>query len=295
MRFGAVMLPTDPWPAAVARARRLEQLGYDHLWVYDHVVWRHYRDRPWHATYAWLAGVAASTDRIRLGTMVANPNLRHPLLLAKDAMTIDHISGGRFTLGLGAGGTGFDATVLGQEPLTRAQRTARLQELATVLDGLLRDEVTDAEGEWYTVRGARVLPGCVQQPRVPIAIAATGPRGLALTARLAEGWITWGDPADAGSSGRLTEDAVRRQLEVLEAQCEAVGRDPATVDRVFLVGNSADRPLRSVEEFLDFAGRYEALGFTDLVFHDPRPDDPVWNEDLAVVDAIAEALGLADR
>jgi len=295
LRVGAVLLPTDPWPIAVARARRLERLGYDHLWGYDHAVWRHYRDRPWHATYAWLAGLAASTARIRLGTMVANPSLRHPLLRAKDAMTIDHISGGRFTLGLGAGGTGFDATVLGQEPLTRAQRTARLEGFATLLDGLLRDEVTDAEGEWYTVRGARVLPPCVQQPRVPLAIAATGPRGLALTARLGDGWITWGDPEDPGSSGRVTEAAVRRQLDLLQSTCEAAGRDPATIDRFFLVGNSADRPLEGVEEFVDFAGRYEALGFTDLVFHDPRPDDPVWNEDPDVVDAIAEALGLADR
>ncbi len=101
------MLPTDPWPETVARARRLEELGYDHLWTYDHLSWRRYRDRPWHATIPWLTGLASATASIRLGTMVASPNFRHPVTLAKDAMTLDHISAGRLTLGVGAGGIGL--------------------------------------------------------------------------------------------------------------------------------------------------------------------------------------------
>src|SRR5687767_3593981 len=105
------MLPTDPWPDTVARARHLDELGFDHLWTYDHLSWRRYRDRPWHATMPWLTGVAAATARIRVGTLVSSPNIRHPVMLAKDAMTIDHISNGRLTIGIGAGGPGFDATV----------------------------------------------------------------------------------------------------------------------------------------------------------------------------------------
>jgi len=114
MRIGVLLLPADPWPETIRMAQRVEELGYDHLWTYDHLSWRRYRDQAWHSTYPWLTGVAAHTNTIRLGTMVSNPNVRHPLILAKDATTIDHISNGRFTIGVGAGGTGFDATVLGQ-------------------------------------------------------------------------------------------------------------------------------------------------------------------------------------
>src|SRR6185437_15172338 len=109
------MLPTDPWPETVRRARHLEAMGYDHLWTYDHLSWRRYRERAWHAAMPWLTGVAAATTRVRVGPMVVSPTFRHPLPFAKEAMTLDHVSDGRLTLGLGAGGTGFDATVLGDD------------------------------------------------------------------------------------------------------------------------------------------------------------------------------------
>ena len=138
MRVGVLMLPTDPWPDTVERAQRLERLGYDHLWTYDHLSWRRYRDRDWHAAIPWLTGLAMATDRIRLGTMVASPNFRHPVTLAKEAMTLDHVSGGRLTLGLGAGGPGFDATVLGGAQPSPSARVARFAEFVEVLDELLQ-------------------------------------------------------------------------------------------------------------------------------------------------------------
>ncbi len=97
MRIGVLLLPTDPWPVTVQRVRTVEALGYDHLWTYDHLSWRRYRDRAWHAAIPWLTGVAGVTSRIRLGTMVASPNFRHPVTLAKDAMTLDNVSNGRVT------------------------------------------------------------------------------------------------------------------------------------------------------------------------------------------------------
>ena len=113
MRVGVLMLPTDPWPETRHRAQHLEALGYDHLWTYDHLSWRRYRGRAWYSAIPWLTGIAGATDRIRLGTMVASPNLRHPVTLAQDAVTLDHVSSGRFVLGVGAGGLGFDAKVFG--------------------------------------------------------------------------------------------------------------------------------------------------------------------------------------
>jgi alkanesulfonate monooxygenase SsuD/methylene tetrahydromethanopterin reductase-like flavin-dependent oxidoreductase (luciferase family) len=287
-----LLLPTDPWTDTVEQVQRLEGWGYDHLWVYDHLSWRRYHDRPWHATYPWLSGLAALTERIRLGTMVANPNIRHPLVLAKDAMTLDHLSGGRVTLGIGAGGTGFDAAVMGQPPLTARQRADRLVEFTHVLDGLLRGELTDHSGDWYQLSDARMVPGCVQRPRLPLAIAAGGDRTLRLVADVGDAWITYGDTSYADLTEHGTEAVVRRQSDVITGRCLDRGRDPSTIDRIYLIGNTDARPLRSVDAFVDFAGRYRDLGFTDLVFHHPRPDDPVWNEPADIVEAIASAFPL---
>lgn len=290
VRLGTLLLPTDPWKETIERAQRLEEMGYDHLWVYDHLSWQRYRDRPWHSTYPWLAGLASHTTRIRLGTMVANPNIRHPLTLAKDAMTLDHISDGRFTLGVGAGGSGFDATILGRPPLSLRCRAARFEEFVRVLDELLSEGRCDFLGDWYEVREGRVLPGCVQHPRLPIAIAAAGPRGLAMVADRGDAWITHGDPLMRETSASATERIVREQFEMVKTRCDVTGRDPAEIQRVYLIGHTEARPLDSVAAFVDFAGRYEALGFTDLVFHHPRQDDQIWCEPEKIVEQIAAAL-----
>jgi alkanesulfonate monooxygenase SsuD/methylene tetrahydromethanopterin reductase-like flavin-dependent oxidoreductase (luciferase family) len=127
VRVGVLLLPVDPWPEAVEQLRHLELLGFDHVWTYDHLSWRRYRDRGWHAAIPWLTGLAGATERIRLGTMVAAPTLRHPLTLAKEAITLDHISSGRFTLGAGSRRDGYDAAVLGNEVPSPSQRVSRLE------------------------------------------------------------------------------------------------------------------------------------------------------------------------
>ena len=280
MRVGALLLPTDPWPETIARVRRLEELGYASVWTYDHLSWRRYRDRPWHAAIPWLTGVAAATSRIRVGTMVSSPNFHHPVTLAKEAMTLDHVSAGRLTLGIGAGGTGFDATVLGGQPLPPGERAARLAEFVAVVDGLLREPAGYAHsGRFYTVDDARTLPGSVQRPRLPLAVAAGGRRTLEVVARHADAWITEADLA-----------TVRKQAALLDEHCVRLGRDPATLGRIYYTDNTHERPLASVAAFADLVDRLAALGFTEVVFHHPRPDDPVWTDDPAVVDEIAAAL-----
>jgi alkanesulfonate monooxygenase SsuD/methylene tetrahydromethanopterin reductase-like flavin-dependent oxidoreductase (luciferase family) len=287
MRVGVLVLPIDPWAQTVERVQRLEALGYDHVWTYDHLSWRRYREHDWHATIPWLTGVAAATDRLRIGTMVTSPNFRHPVTLAKDAMTLDHISGGRLTLGIGAGGIGFDSTVLGDETLPVGARIDRFVEFVEVVDALLREPRVSHRGQYYIVDDARMLPGCVQQPRVPIAIAAGGGRTLALVARHADAWITYGDTSYADVSPEGTETIVRKQLERLEDACAELGRDPGEIDRIYLAGNTEARPLGSPEAFAAFVARYTELGFTDVVFHHPVPGDPVWTEPEAIVEQIA--------
>ena len=290
VRIGVLMLPTDPWPETVTRAQHLEALGFDHLWTYDHLSWRRYRDRPWHATIPWLTGLAGATRTIRLGTMVASPNFRHPVTLAKDAMTLDHISSGRLTLGVGAGGVGYDSTVLGGEVLDPGQRAERLAEFIEALDLLLRQPTTSYNGSYYTVGDARMLPGCVQRPRIPLALAAGDPQSLGLVARFADGWITYGDTSHRDSTLEGSDAAIRRQLERLTEHCERLGRDPQTIDRIYLSGNTDERPLASLGAFTDLVGRCQALGFTDLVFHHPRAEDPVWNDPPEIVEQIASEV-----
>jgi alkanesulfonate monooxygenase SsuD/methylene tetrahydromethanopterin reductase-like flavin-dependent oxidoreductase (luciferase family) len=252
------------------------------LWTYDHLSWRRYRDRPWHATMPWLTGVAAATTNIRVGTLVASPNIRHPVLLAKDAMTLDHISNGRVTLGVGAGGPGFDATVFGGPAPTPGERASRLSEFVDLLDRLLRDPETTYEGEWFTANEARMHPGCVQRPRVPIAVAAEGPKTLAVAARFADAWIAYG-----GMSGETRESHALAAR--LDDACLAIGRDPASIDRVYIAGDD-ERACASVEAFRESAGRAEQAGFSDFVVHHPRPDDPVWDDPEENLARIAAAV-----
>jgi alkanesulfonate monooxygenase SsuD/methylene tetrahydromethanopterin reductase-like flavin-dependent oxidoreductase (luciferase family) len=289
VRVGVLMLPTDPWPETLARARRLEALGFDHLWTYDHLSWRRYRERPWFAAVPWLTGLAAATERVRLGPMVTSPNFRHPLTLAKDAIALDHVSNGRLVLGVGAGGVGFDSTVFGEEPLPPRDRVARFQEFVAALDLLLREPAASHRGRYYTIDDARLVPGCVQQPRLPLAIAAAGRRSLGIVARHADSWITYGAPDDAAGPAAI-ERAVREQIAGLERACDTIGRDPSTIDRIYLIGNTAERPTAGIDAFREFASRYAVLGFTDLVFHHPRADDPVWDDPVEIVDTIAGAL-----
>jgi alkanesulfonate monooxygenase SsuD/methylene tetrahydromethanopterin reductase-like flavin-dependent oxidoreductase (luciferase family) len=235
----------------------------------------------------WLTGMAGVTSRIRLGPMVASPNLRHPVTLAQEAVTVDHISGGRFILGVGAGGIGHDSTVFGREALTRRELTARLAEFVTLLERCLEEPSVSHQGTYYTVNEACVRPASVQRPRVPLAIAAGGRKGLALVAKFADAWITYGDPSNRDLTAKGTADVVRAQARQLEEACGAIGRDPSAIRRIYLIGNTEERPLASASAFDDFVGRYAAIGFTDLVFHHPRVDDPNWDEPAAIVDEIA--------
>ena len=142
MRLSTLILPIYSWPDARTIWTRAEQLGFHCAYTYDHLSWRSFRDKPWYATIPTLTAAATATETIRLGTMVTNPNFRHPVTLAKDLMTLEEISHGRITLGIGAGTGGFDATVLGNPPWSRRERAEHFDEFVPLLSQLLKHDAT---------------------------------------------------------------------------------------------------------------------------------------------------------
>jgi alkanesulfonate monooxygenase SsuD/methylene tetrahydromethanopterin reductase-like flavin-dependent oxidoreductase (luciferase family) len=280
-----VLLPQARWSLAREQWRRVEALGFDHAWTYDHLAWRSLADEPWFGTVPLLAAAAVVTERIRLGTWVASPNFRHPVTFAKELMTLDDLSDGRFTLGVGAGGTGFDATVLGGEVLPPRERVDRLAEFVGLLDELLREPVTTVQGQRYTAVEARMLPGCVQRPRLPFVVAANGPRAVRVAVAHGAGWATTGPEGVTGEDWWTAVAGLVRRLE----DTEVGGRSGAELDRYLNLDSGGVYALSSVEAFRDQVGRAAELGFTDVVIHHPRTEG-VYAGRVEVLEAVAAEL-----
>ncbi|WP_433890799.1 LLM class flavin-dependent oxidoreductase [Streptomyces sp. CA-111067] len=296
LRLSTVILPIYRWTEGRKVWKGAEELGFHAAYTYDHLSWRvPFRDRTWFGAIPTLTAAAGVTDNIRLGTLVTSPNFRHPVPFAKELMTLDDVSGGRVTLGIGAGGTGFDAVVLGQQPWTPKERADRFAEFVELLDRLLGQGDITFNGTSYSAVEARNIPGCVQTPRLPFAVAATGPRGMKLAARYGQTWVTTGDPA-LYETGTPEESlaAVRDQIDRLATALRDAARDPDSVPKILLTGFTPDRatPFESVDAFVDFAGRHAEAGITEIVIHWPIPDSPDFAYDHAVFERIAtEAPG----
>ncbi len=299
MRYGICILPEYSWPQAEPLWRRAEDLGFDHAWTYDHLVWGGLPDSPWHSTVATLTAAAMVTQRITLGTFVASPNFRHPVTFMRDAITLDDISAGRMLLGLGAGGD-LDSGILGAE-LTRGQRTRRFAEFVDLFDQTLTEDHVNHSGEFFEAVNARNAPGSVQQPRVPFVIAANGPRSMALAARQGHGWLTTGQKkaqpgVGAGAPSNDTESieqwwagvaGAAMKFDEIEASAIESGdrRLDAPLDRYLSLDACGVTALSSAEFFAEQAGRAADLGFTDVITHWPRPSDP-YRADPAVLEQI---------
>lgn len=289
LRLSTVILPVRRWhEGGRSQWQRAEELGLHAAYTYDHLAWRAFREQPWFGALPTLTAAACATSRLRLGTLVASPNFRHPVTLAKELISLDDVSGGRITLGVGAGGSGYDATALGQEAWTPRERADRFGEFVPLLDRLLTEGAVTQDGDFYSAVEARNIPGCVQRPRLPFAIAATGPRGLELAARYGQAWVTTGDPKlnEKGTPAQ-SDEALRRQIEKLGAACGSSGRDVAELDKILLTAFTPDRStmLDSVDAFVDFAGRHREIGFTEIVLHWPIPDS-----DFAADQAVFERI-----
>ncbi|WP_432824642.1 LLM class flavin-dependent oxidoreductase [Dactylosporangium sp. CA-092794] len=269
MRVGIVILPDRRWAQAARQWRMAEEFGFDSAWTYDHIGWRDLVDGPWFDAVPVLTAAAAVTSRVRLGTMVASANFRHPVHFAREVTALDDISAGRVTLGLGAGGEGYDAAVLGLPELSPRQRVDRFAEFVTLLDRLLRDGQADAAGRYFRAVDARSTPGCVQRPRVPFVVAANGPRSMRLAARFGRGWVTTGRRGDDLAEWWRSVDELTKRFGEAEA---GAGRGPGELDRLLSLDAAPVFSLSSAQFFADAAGRAAELGFTEVITHWPRAD-----------------------
>jgi alkanesulfonate monooxygenase SsuD/methylene tetrahydromethanopterin reductase-like flavin-dependent oxidoreductase (luciferase family) len=272
LRFGLMYLQAAPWDDIIGRVRRGEDLGFDSLWVADHMTGQY----PTLIAYeAWtlLGAVAMATTRARIGTLVTPIAFRHPALLAMSATTVDHASGGRLEIGLGIGGAPVDETIMGVDDWPGPERVARLEEQVDLLDRLLRGETIERHEGYYPTAGAVVAPA-LQRPRPPIVIAGDGPRLIDLAARRGDAWNTLGGQPMRGRGTPVVplEEAItatRRRMALLEEACERIGRDQHTLRRMLLAYRVSPELFLSSDAFTDYVGRYRDVGVDEFVFYWP--------------------------
>ena len=271
LRFGAVILQDFPYQELVKLWQKFDSLNFDTTWIADHFVNYAHPDSPWLDGWSALAGLAASTSRIRIGTLVTSIPFRHPAVLARQAMTVDHISNGRLEIGIGAGAPGSidpSYTMTGIENWSTKERIERLKEQVEIVDTLLSNIKSSYEGKYYHLKDAIMAPGPVQKPRPPIVVAAHLKASLRIAAEFADTWVSFG--ADFGAPTEIVVENTQKRIAYLDKYCEKIGRDPGSLRRsLLLFGAEANTAFVSEENFTEIVERYTALGITDLVFFYP--------------------------
>jgi alkanesulfonate monooxygenase SsuD/methylene tetrahydromethanopterin reductase-like flavin-dependent oxidoreductase (luciferase family) len=252
-----------PWPKLVERWRLFESLGFDSAWDCDHLIQPSRPSGPYFEAWTLLAALAAVTERIRLGVLVSCNTFRHPSLLAKEALTVDHVSNGRLDLGLGAGWYEPEHGMFGIEFPPAAELVGRFREAVELTDRLLRNDTTNYSGQFYQVYDAPLRPRPVQQPRPPFVLAAHKPKMLRIVAEYADTWNSFG-----------TVDEMRERNAILDEQCAAIGRDPKSIVRS-LYGWATmmpSDPWQSLDAFHEMVGAYAEAGVDEFLIDQPRPD-----------------------
>ena len=265
--FGICTDQAEPYPVMVDRWRYFEELGFDSIWDCDHLLRPSNPSHPYFEGWTLLAALATQTTRIRVGVLVGSNTFRHPALLAQEAITIDHISEGRLELGFGAGWFVEEHRRFGipfGDPPTLVDS---FSEAVEIIDSLLRGEEVTHDGRYYQLRGARLRPRPVQSPRPPLTLGAHRPRMLAICARYADRWNSFGTVEEMAERNRLLDEA-----------CERIGRDPTEIIRSFYgwASNMAAQGLpdawASPDAFTEVVGRYAEAGVNEFIMDQPRPE-----------------------
>lgn len=260
LTFGIQTMLGTSWPNLVQRWKEYEAAGWDSLWLPDHLSPPSGEPGPFFEAWMALAALAPLTSTANIGTLVSSNTFRHPSVLAKQAVTVDHLSGGRLILGFGAGWFDLEHEQFGIELPPIGERVSRYAEALDLLDTFLRNDLTTFDGKWYTLRDAPNRPKPVHAPRMPIIVGAHGPRTIGIAARHADIWNTRGPVDEVQERQRTMDDA-----------CGKIGRDPDSVIRslLYIPTRTPDRPWDSLEAFTDYVGKFREIGITDFLFDEP--------------------------
>ncbi len=271
LQFGIIILPDLPFDKCVERWRHVEALGFDSVWDCDHFVNPYNPPSDWFEGWTMLGALAAQTSRIRIGSLVTPITLHNPALLARKAMTVDHISRGRLEVALGTGGAPLDHRMTGIPLSAMAERVRRFREVIEIVDSMLRNETSSYSGQFYRVENAIMRPAPVQRPRPPLTIAAHGPKTLEIAARLGDCWNSY---AGRALSHREALEVTRQRNEIISEHCVRLGREPGEVRRSLLVGITQETPFASVDAFHDFVEAYVEIGVHEFIFYWMREKEP---------------------
>jgi alkanesulfonate monooxygenase SsuD/methylene tetrahydromethanopterin reductase-like flavin-dependent oxidoreductase (luciferase family) len=239
-RFGICTDQNMTWEKTVERWQLFERLGYESAWLCDHLVQPSRPEGPYFEAWSLLAGLAARTDKIRVGILVTSNTFRYPQVVAKMAVTVDHISNGRLEIGLGAGWYEPEHTMFGIEFPETKELVARFREAVQVVDLMTREDTSSFDGTYYKLKDARSRPASIQKPRPPLLLGAFGPRMLKIVATFGDTWNAFGTPTE-----------MRERNQMLDDYCREIGRDPDTLDRslYYWVPKADEDPWASSDAF----------------------------------------------
>jgi alkanesulfonate monooxygenase SsuD/methylene tetrahydromethanopterin reductase-like flavin-dependent oxidoreductase (luciferase family) len=284
--FGVYVIPRDPEHGRDLTLR-MEDTEFDTAWVGDTLGdWRD-RSAPLLDPWVTLGALASETEDLGLGMMVTNLAWRDPVQVARFAMSVDQLSNGRFILGLGCGQVD-DQLMVGRptHEMSAKERVDRLEEGTHVVDRLLRQDTSDFTGQFTQYENAAMAPGCIQQPRLPIALAGNGPRITKMAARMADTWNAWIDITDVDEfHGQMVE-----RTAMLDDYLAEIGRDPGSLTRSLLAFDEAFDAWSDPGAIPGLVDNFAPLGFTDFIFYPPAHRD--WKQLLKVgVDVLGTLRG----
>ena len=275
MRFSFWPNPSQSFADVIALAKHVERTGWDGIWYADHFMPNAPdTSAPWPEAWMTLAAIGAQVPRVRIGTLVVGNTYRHPTVLAKMAATLDHITGGRVVLGLGAGWQENEHKQYGIPFYTTGERLGRLDEACQVIKSLFSEPKSNFNGKYYQLTDASLEPKPVQKP-MPLLIGGGGEkRTLKITAQYADEWNVWG-----------TVDTLKAKMAILDGHCKTVGRNPKAIQRsaVALLFMSDDATylkrmrdskipqaanIGTPEEIRDIVAQYQAIGVDELIVPD---------------------------
>lgn len=233
--------------------RIADEGGFDHVWNFDHLaaIGGTTPDRPIYESWTIQAAMAEATRRVRIGTMVTAATYRNPIVVAKMAVTVDHLSGGRLEFGIGAGWAEVEYEMYGITGLDH--RVGVLSESLQILKSLFTQERTDFDGRYFQFKDAIANPKPLQKPHPPFWIGASGRTTIRLVARHADVWnIAGGDP-----------NRVEELTQMLDEACGQVGRDGSEIRRSIQFGWDGS----SRDELVELSGRFAELGVTEQIVY----------------------------